>query len=990
MRLLPFGSQRLSQQLTIRLTLSVVSALLLALAPAARAQPAPDLDADGVADATDNCGANPNPHQEDSDADGAGDVCDPDSINPILEPIAAPGSDFHARTPYQRTKLSAAMGLQLGAESGLGAVANKGIGVPGADDSGVLRLTPISFFGPTGGPYPPSTPVLAQSSWQSLRISPVFAPAGGAPVPAYVGSYANGVAVGYQLTLSAVPVGVAAGIEHELVLPSGWTLDSSEVTAGGGIGRLTLNDAGGTPRLRISAVEVSAFGHETVLASSPTFFGLTRLSEELQASAATASVGPRDIVGSNFYGGIHAPLIETSYTLKENMADGAAGTTSVIPLGGPAFRVSMTAPAAVIDRNRATSSRMLIGFRISSLTPVDLDPVARVNGRHLVLFDDAADVTGDNVQVRLTNALGTFDALPPDYSLFPNDGGTAALHDAANQQQTAFGCAGCMLTWTGDATIEFAGGGVGVGIGPGPRVLPPDPCLVSDPIDPVAATGRCAAGLLKRGVFQADRLTIRGSMSGLVAGESDVTLDELVFIQQRDPNVTDPTLLQGVAGLSCAADAGVRIGVNPANGDILGSVPFDLLACPPEDVGAGTCLPPALSTGVASGICNLVVERVELIGMGSVDNPLGTDLTMPSGVGVALHKRSGKGQIGGRAFDPGTGACEGSFVAQPSLVKGFEVMASFSGGANVDPATGMPLAADHRNAVPPDPCCLDNAFGDELGVGLVVGPNADVKASHLQIAGTLMGAIQIGNGAANVETLASTSTAGTPCRSLDGVTCATPMQELACPHCKQGGVHALAVSSSGKSARAKLHVSASEIGLDGDGNVSSGGNPALPALVLDEDLVATGGGLSIARRRAGLFKTPVQVFWGPDTMLEPELLELTLIGNNIGVSTAALSLDNFDSAGGTKSLVLQGNCYTPGGGVCITGADPEPVLGAAAPDATVIAANELAKQQAAIAPNEAIPEPSPQLALASGVALLAALNRLRGRRARRRGDAARS
>jgi hypothetical protein len=976
--LLRIGSKRSSAS-SVLPALVVATVWLLLLAPVAHAQPAPDLDLDGFPDSLDSCPANPNPHQENSDGDALGDVCDPDTVNPILELEVEPGPPNHVRTPWIRMKVSSAPVpmLQIGAEAGLGAPANGGIGVPGASGAGVVSLAPTALIGPAGGPHPVRPPSIDPSTWQSLRLSGLFVPPTGGPVHGHVGSYANGVAIGYEIALAAIPVGVPASVEHQLVLPAGWTLDASEVTAGGGMGRIALLDASGVGRLRISAVEVGAFGMQTVLASSPTFFGLERLAEELQESAATASVGPPDLVGSNVYGGIHAPLIETSYTLRENMADGAAGITAVVPLGGQAFRLILTAPAAVITRNRATSSGMLIGFRISALAPVDLDAVPAVQGRHLVLFDDAADVSGSGALVRMHNAVGAFDGSAPDYALFPNGGGTAALHDAANQQQTALGFAGSTVALTGDAIIEFAGGGVGVGVGPGERVVPPNPCIATDPIDWVTATGRCAPGLLRRGSFQAERLTIRGSMSGLVAGESDVAIDELVFVQQHDPNVTDPTLLQGVAGLVCAADTGVRIGVNPSNGDVLGSVPFDLSMCAPEDVGMGTCLPSPLGASAASGICNLAVERVELIGMGSIDNPLGTDLTLPSGVGVALHKRSGKGQVGGRSFDPMSDACEGGFVAPASVIKGFEVMGSFSGGANVDP-TGRPLRYGERGAVAPSPVCLDNAFGSELGAGLVVGPNADVRASHLHIADTLMGAIAIGNGAANVATLASTAAAGAACRSLDGTTCATPMQELACPECKQGGLHALAVSSAGKSAQAKLEVTASALGLDADGEVSSGGNPALPPLVLDANLVATGGGLTIARRRAGLFQTPVQVFFGPDTMIEPELLELSLVGNNIGVKTAALSIDNFDTAGGTKSLLLEDNCYTPGGGVCITAADPEPVLAAAALDPTVLTANGAAKASASAVPN-LVPEPNAMLALAGGVALVAALHARRRR-----------
>jgi hypothetical protein len=80
--------------------IGVLVALCLAPCPTARAQGA-DLDGDGIADASDNCPSNPNPHQEDSDADTAGDVCDPDTINALLEGVAA-STDHHARTPFYR------------------------------------------------------------------------------------------------------------------------------------------------------------------------------------------------------------------------------------------------------------------------------------------------------------------------------------------------------------------------------------------------------------------------------------------------------------------------------------------------------------------------------------------------------------------------------------------------------------------------------------------------------------------------------------------------------------------------------------------------------------------------------------------------------------------------------------------------------------------------------------------------------------------------
>src|SRR5262249_19798248 len=155
-----------------------------------------------------------------------------------------------------------------------------------------------------------------------------------------------------------------------------------------------------------------------------------------------------------------------------------------------------------------------------------------------------------------------------------------------------------------------------------------------------------------------------------------------------------------------------------------------------------------------------------------------------------------------------------------------------------------------------------------------------------------------------------------------------------------------------------------------------------PPLVLDANLVATGSGLTIARRRASLFQPPIQVSFGPDTMFAPALLDLTLSGNDIGVKTAALAIDNLDSAGGVKNLQLAGNCYTAGGQPCLAGSGGPPVLGAAAADPTVLAANALAKSLAS--PSWVpIPEPAAWQGQLAGVAALAVLAALRERRARR-------
>jgi hypothetical protein len=959
-------------------------AILLA-ASAASAQVG-DADGDGVGDTADNCDLNPNPHQEDSDSDGEGDPCDRDAINAILEPVST-GAALHARTPSYRMKISAAGGLELAAEGGVGAPATPGIGFHPSDPAGVIRLEPTGVSGVVGA-FVPGSPTIVQSSWQTALLENVFTTAGGPRIDGQLAAYANGVALGYEVALGLVSTGADLEVAHRLTLPAGWSLDASEVTAGGGAGRITILDAASVARFRVSATEVLAFGSQTVVSDTASFYGLARLAEELQAGAEIATVGPRDLVGSNFYGGIHEPLVQTSYTLRENLAEGALGEADARG-SGPTYTLTMTAPSAILERNRASSAEIFLGFRISSLTPLGLGvgspgaPAATVHGRHLVFFDDEASVTGSEVDLELHNDLGTFDGGAPDYSLFPNDGGTAALYDAAEQQQAGFGCAGCTMSLLGTSVIRFPDGGAGVGFGPGPRIAASHPCIASDPLNVAAGTGRCAAGLNLRGSLVGGDLTVTGSMIGLVIAEGDAELGSFTFHQMHDPNVTDPTLLHGVMGLGCAADAGLRVGVNPATGDVTANSSVDTSVCPTGQIGQGLCLPRSLGTPATTGLCNLRVGRVELFGLGSADNPLGTDLTLPSGVGLALHMRHGEGRIGDLAYDAGTDACEGTLVTPPSSVKGFELLASFSGGANVDPASGGPRTHD-APAVDPNVYCVTNVLGDELGAGLLVAGNVDVRVKHLQVERTLLGAIHVANATGNVEDLASTTTQGTPCRSVDASTCATPAQELACPDCKPGGDHYAALTTSGKSSPTRLTVEDSVLGLAPSG-VSSGGNPALPPLVLDAQLAATGGGLTIARRLAGLHRTPVYVALGPDTMFEPDLFSLTVRDSNIGVDAAAIAIDNFDSAGGLLPLSLVGNCYSPDGTSCISAASGLPVVGSAARATNVGTLNTTALGLAAddLNPDAGIvivPEPALLPGLFAGLLGLAALYAARRRR----------
>jgi len=975
---------------------------------------------DGVGDVCDNCVDTPNPGQEDSEPDGGdgwgdvcdncpgttnpdqrdtnknrpgGDVCAGDVINPsqqkvkvetirtkVVEiakeaisletPIAEEGDIFHATTPFYRTRESGHGIIQFSAEAGFGAPRQPDIGHPEADDSRVIKLMPHSVSGPAASLNTSAS--LKQSTWQST-MSPDLFTGTGSPIRFHSATHANGFGVGYEIELGDIPPATDVEIVQVVELPAGLCLDDSEVTAGGGIGRLTIRDCtGGTPRVRISPTNFVAFGHQTVLedTTSPNeFYGLQRLTEELDAQPLIASVGPADEVGSNFYNPsgatqtVEAPLVQTSYTLEENQADSANAGTTVsevscegLPSDAVCYLVSMVVDAELIERNRETSVLILVGQAWSSLTPVDFGTGEVVYGRHIVSFDEEAVITGHDVTLELENTLGspgsppTFDGLPVDYSLLPNGGGTAAIENSLEQAQTGVGCSGGSWVWTGDSKIRFNGGGAGVGISSGGRVGPAHPCRASDPLDRDTNTGRCELDKVKRGSFSAEKLLIEGSMGALAGVESDIEIQELTFHQARDPNVTDEIALHAAGGVSCSADSGVRIGRNPSDGKILSNVPLDLNGCTEDEVGRGDCLPTPLSSPPGTGISNCKVRRMVLHGMASNNNPLGTELTVPTGAGVALASPAGRGEIGPKSYKQKTDRCEASLAGDPeaSVIEGFEAMITVTGGPNVDDPTGASLEFDHPNAVPQKRYCLDKIRGDNNEVGLAVGANVDVRASRMRIEETQFSSVLVANGAANVETVDSTTACGSPCPSIDETTCQTIAQKLASPSSKKGGVNYKAVSALGKSARTKLSIKQSVLGLDKDGNPSSGRNPALPDAEIDENLVMKKT-LTIAGRQANLGKPSIYIGKGADTICQPELLEVKLTGNNIGVGSPGVSVDNEDSPESETNLSLVGNFFQTADGVGSTG----PLMGLAKLDSELQAVHTVWVEERALVANDA-------------------------------------
>ena len=408
--------------------------LLLMAAPALAGS-----DGDGIIDASDNCPQNVNPHQEDSDVDGVGDVCDPDTINALIERDSA--GRLHARTPFYRMRYAPTSHLEVSPQGGLGTAAEASIGVSAG---AVIGLAPTGLTGLIV-PYAPGAPTVLQSTWQTAFARNAFIAPTGAGIGLHLASYANGTALGYEIPLGQVTSGSDVRISHLLTLPPGWSLDTSEVTAGGGVGRLSLRDPAIVPCVRIGTIELMAFGSTTTIADSPTFFGLSRLADELEASPRVARSGPPDQVGSNASGGIHAPLVETSYSLSQNMAEGALGRVE-LSSGRAGFTLTFVVPSAFVERNRATSSRWPSGPGVRAARPRScMDAIwsssttKRRSAAARSTFDSTTSSRPSTARRRTTRSFPTTAATPPSTTRRASSRRASAAPDARSRSRARVG-----------------------------------------------------------------------------------------------------------------------------------------------------------------------------------------------------------------------------------------------------------------------------------------------------------------------------------------------------------------------------------------------------------------------------------------------------------------------------------------------------------------------------------------------------------------------
>lgn len=836
-----------------------------------------DSDGDGVSDCRDNCPYNANgpaesnPGQEDSDGDGIGDKCDLDTINPsfaFASLLSGPGAGaFHATTPLYRSRVEFDTGcLSFGAGHGIGVggVFDPGrldpdIGLDAGSDTNLVKICPATLDTGAISAIDHSW-LLMQSTWQSLL--------GDASLPSarmHVGSGGNGVGIGYEIGNEAMGgLAVITGdvvATWSLTLPPDYGIFDSSGASAIGLpafkGKLTIKDSSGNPVHRFSTVGGTTNGKRSAImddcpgpvdtsfvtdanTAADDVIGFHRLIQELDNTlnpSSPASCGPAAAkIGINHDDGQTAMNIKLRQEGFENQADTDTCLWRVAGMP-PNLTIIATCPLAFVDRNRGISTRMGLGWELSSLTSSALPAgLSTIHGRHGVGFNEETDINWPGVTIKMHNeGPKRFNQAPgeadpgTDYALLPNNGGTCAVNDCA-QVHTGLGFSG-QVDLGGSSRIEFVNGGAGVAVSDGQTVVAGDPCLSADPINDVAKAGRCAENFRKRGVFTFENLTITGGpcdnpsdtdcgpMSGLGCSNSDCSGNSLTVDLGNDPNVTDKNLNSGRGAVGCGGSLGIRIGWNPLTNEYIANVPLDTGAC--AATVNGICIPaykPGAGFPSGTGICNLAVNQVVATAQ---SNPLKL-----SGGGLGCSQDFGQCNIGNVRVTATGDGCEqarASFTSPypfvNSKISGFAQGVAIGGPANVDPATGVPLRHDSLRAVPPLVACLKNISVTDSEVAVGTGGNSTTFIDGAHLDRCEYNCLVTGAGGATIATPANSG-----CPTDDGIHCKDRGREYFAPLTGgrddgAGGVMGdedhLAAISGGISAPTKLTVKNSCIACPG-------------------------------------------------------------------------------------------------------------------------------------------------------------------------------
>jgi hypothetical protein len=241
---------------------------------------------------------------------------------------------------------------------------------------------------------------------------------------------------------------------------------------------------------------------------------------------------------------------------------------------------------------------------------------------------------------------------------------------------------------------------------------------------------------------------------------------------------------------------------------------------------------------------------------------------------------------------------------------GFETGIALSGGANVDPATGIGLRHDDQNAIPPFQPSISNVSVDISEVALAIGANVDAAVDMVDLQNCEYNCVVMVQEASNVATVANTTPGNQndpgPCPDdgVDLVHCTDRASTYSNPNTQIGEEDHLAAISAGITAPSFLTVTDSAIGCDCSSPPcvhTAGQEPVLPPIkevlsALETECLAShaNSDLTFLGTPACSLTSSVYISLGGDYILfDTEILQLNMGNTTICTSSPdGITIDN--------------------------------------------------------------------------------------------------